>query len=66
MKYQRLTKETKEAILEQTMTQIENEHYANTLALKRAEASGNTVNAEAIQKIITDLEKQHKALTTEK
>lgn len=63
MKYTALTDESKKAILEQTIAQVENEHYSNTLALKRAQASGEQAMIEHFETLVDNLEKQHKALT---
>ena len=58
MEYKKLTDEHKSALLENTLLQIEQEHYANVLALKRAEASGQEDQAKRFKDEIASLEKQ--------
>lgn len=62
VKYTKLTDEQKANVRESTILQIEQEHYANTLALERAEATGNESNIGQIRAIIQSLEVQHKAM----
>lgn len=61
MKYKFLSEEMQEQIRQQTVNQIEAEHYSTTLALERATASGEST--EALQARIDALEAQHKALS---
>lgn len=63
MEYKALTDEHRAAIQGSTLLQIEQEHYANTLALRRAEASENQESAKSIKEIISSLEKQHAEMT---
>jgi regulator of replication initiation timing len=62
MEYTKLTEEQQSQLLENTILVIEQEHFANTLALRRAEATNDEAQAEGFRRILSDLETQHQAL----
>lgn len=61
MKYARLTEEQQAQIREQTLTNIEAEHFSNSLAAERARASEQDDSGFVEQMKL--LEAQHKALS---
>ena len=62
MKYEFLNDEVKGQIREQTLAQIERDHYAFLLARQRQEAIDNVVGVEQADAQLESLEKQHKAV----
>lgn len=63
MEYTKLTDEHKAAIDESTVLQIEQQHYAETQAMIRAEAINDEASILQIQDRLRSLETQHEALT---
>lgn len=62
MKYQLLTDSEKESVLQNTIRNVEAEHFAETLALIRVEAMGDEEQMKAVQARMEKLEAQHKTL----
>jgi hypothetical protein len=63
MDYSLLTDEDKAVLYENTIRDIEGQHFSNTLALKRAEASGREEEAKSFARRIEELEKELTALS---
>jgi hypothetical protein len=62
MDYQLLSDDEKDKIYQQTVHNLEAEHFSAGLALRRAEATGNVVEIDAWTARLADLEKQHAEL----
>jgi cyclopropane fatty-acyl-phospholipid synthase-like methyltransferase len=64
VRYTRLSEEQKQTLLENTLLNIEQEHYATTLALQRARVSENNQQIAQFEEQLAKLEKQHKDLSS--
>lgn len=64
MEYSTLSAEDQKNLTDQTIREIEANHFSNKLALKRAEASGREGEAEVFRSRISELEAEHKAVST--
>jgi regulator of replication initiation timing len=64
VEYTRLSDELQAQLRENTLANIESDHFLNTLALQRAEAANDEASREQIQKTLDSLEAQHAALSS--
>jgi hypothetical protein len=63
MDYKNLTPEEQNTLLKNTLIQIEREHFANTLALRRAEAINDDTQIKLFEDELEKLDAQFDALT---